>query len=82
MEEFSIDLKTFLGLAKPNQYSQSVRKLISSWFWGDKPSWSLYIVLPYYMIYPFQPCRVGVADSAVQGDCYAGLQLVDSQHDW
>ena len=30
-----IDLKTFLGLAKPNQYSQSARKQISSWFWGD-----------------------------------------------
>ena len=26
MEGFRIDLKTFLGLAKPNQYSQSVRK--------------------------------------------------------
>ena len=25
MEGFSIDLKKFLGLAKPNQYSQSVR---------------------------------------------------------
>jgi len=32
MEGFRIDLKTFLGLAKPNQYSQSV---ISSWFWCD-----------------------------------------------
>jgi len=36
MEGSSIDLKTFLGLANPNQYSQSVRKQISSWFWGDK----------------------------------------------
>ena len=35
MEGSRIDLKTFLGLAKPNQYSQSVRKQISSWFWGD-----------------------------------------------
>ena len=35
MEECRIDLKTFLGLAKPNQYSQSARKQISSWFWGD-----------------------------------------------
>ena len=26
MEGFKIDLKTFLGLAMPNQYSQSVRK--------------------------------------------------------
>ena len=25
MERFRIDLKTFLGLAKPNQYSQSVK---------------------------------------------------------
>ena len=58
MEEFRIDLKTFLGLAKPNQYSQSARKQISSWFWGDNfgsKSPNLhdpytYIVLPYYMI--------------------------------
>ena len=35
MEGFSIHLKTFLGLAKPNQYSQSARKQISSWFGGD-----------------------------------------------
>ena len=35
MEGSRIDLKTFLGLAKPNQYSQSTRKQISSWFWGD-----------------------------------------------
>ena len=32
MEEFRIDLKKFLGLAMPNQYSQTVRKYISSWF--------------------------------------------------
>ena len=32
---FRVDLKTFLGLAMPNQYSQTVRKQISSWFWGD-----------------------------------------------
>ena len=35
MEGSRIYLKTFLGLAKPNQYSQSARKQISSWFWGD-----------------------------------------------
>ena len=35
MEGSRIDLKTFLGLATPNQYSQSARKQISSWFWGD-----------------------------------------------
>ena len=35
MEGSRIDLKTFLGLVKPNQYSQSARKQISSWFWGD-----------------------------------------------
>ena len=29
MEGSRIDLKTFLGLAKPNQYSQSARKQIS-----------------------------------------------------
>ena len=57
MQWFRVDLKTFLGLAMPNQYSQTARKQISSWFWGDnfgpkspKPSWSLYIVLAYYMI--------------------------------
>ena len=35
MQQFRVDLKTFLGLAMPNQYSQTVRKQISSWFWGD-----------------------------------------------
>jgi len=35
MEGYRIDLKTFLGLAKPNQCSHSARKQISSWFWGD-----------------------------------------------
>ena len=35
MQWFRVDLKTFLGLAKPNQYSQTVRKQISRWFWGD-----------------------------------------------
>ena len=35
MEGFSIDLNTFLDLAMPNQYSQTVRKQISNWFWGD-----------------------------------------------
>ena len=57
MEGFRIDLKTFLGLAKPNQHSQSVRKQISSWFWGDNSGQNpqtfmipIYIVLLYYMI--------------------------------
>ena len=58
MEGSRIDLKTFLGLPKPNQYSQGARKQISSWFWGDNfgpKSPNLhdpynYIVLPYYMI--------------------------------
>ena len=57
MEASRIDLKTFLGLVKPNQYSQSARKQISSWFWGDNfgpKSPNLHdpyiIVLPYYMI--------------------------------
>jgi len=36
MQQFKVDLKTFLGLAMPNQCSQTVRKQISSWFWGDK----------------------------------------------
>jgi len=35
MEGFRIDLKTFLGLAMPNQHFQTIRKKISSWFWGD-----------------------------------------------
>ena len=35
MQWFRVDLKTFLCLAMPNQYSQAVRKQISSWFWGD-----------------------------------------------
>ena len=33
MQRFRVDLKTSLGLAMPNQYSQTVRKQISSWFW-------------------------------------------------
>ena len=35
MEGSRIDLKSFLSLDKPNQDSQSARKQISSWFWGD-----------------------------------------------
>ena len=35
MQWLRVDLKTFLGLTMPNQYSQTVRKQISSWFWGD-----------------------------------------------
>ena len=35
MQQFKVDLKTFLGLAMPNQYSQTVRKQTSSWFQGD-----------------------------------------------
>ena len=35
MQWFRVDLKTFLGLAMPNQCFQTVRKEISSWFWGD-----------------------------------------------
>ena len=35
MQRFRVDLKTFLGLAMPNPCSQTVRKQISSWFWGD-----------------------------------------------
>ena len=31
MERSRIDLKTFLSLAMPNQYSDQ----ISSWYWGD-----------------------------------------------
>jgi len=35
MQQFRVDLKTSLGMAVPNQYSQTVRKQISSWLWGD-----------------------------------------------
>ena len=35
MQQLRVDLKTFLGLAMPNQYSQTVKKQILSWFWGD-----------------------------------------------
>jgi len=47
-----------LGLAMPNQYSQTVRKQISSWFWGDNfgPKSPNLIVLLYYMI----PCSAGM----------------------
>ena len=56
MQRFRVDLKTFLGLTKPNQCSQTIRKQISSWFWGDNfgpKSLNLhdsYIVLLYYTI--------------------------------
>ena len=60
MQQFRFDLKTFLGLAMPNQYSQTVRKQISIWFWrnnfGSKPPnlhidpYIIYILLLYYMI--------------------------------
>jgi len=33
MQRFRVHLKTFFGLAMPNQYSQTVRKQTSSWFW-------------------------------------------------
>ena len=32
MQRFRVDLKTFLGLAMPNQCSQTDRKQISNWF--------------------------------------------------
>ena len=32
MQQFRVDLKASLGLAMPNQYSQTVRKQISNWF--------------------------------------------------
>jgi len=32
MQRFRVDLK---DLTMPNQYFQTVRKQISSWFWGD-----------------------------------------------
>ena len=35
MEGFRIDLQPILGLTMPNQYSQTVRKQISSWFGGN-----------------------------------------------
>ena len=35
MQRFRVDLKTSLGLAMPKQYSQTVRKQKSSWFWDD-----------------------------------------------
>ena len=57
MQRFRVDLKTSLGLAMPNQYSQTVRKQKSSWFWDDNfgpKSLNLHdpyhIVLLYYMM--------------------------------
>jgi len=45
MQRFRVDLKMFLSSAMPNQYSQTVRKQISSWFWGNnvepKSEWPL-----------------------------------------
>jgi len=57
IQRFRVNLKTSLGLAMPNQYSQTVRKQISSWFWGDNLGQNpqtfmipIYIVLLYCMI--------------------------------
>ena len=35
MQRFRVDMKTFLGLAMPNQYCHVVRKLILGWFVGE-----------------------------------------------
>ena len=46
MQGFRVDLKTFLGLARPNQYCQychAVTKLILGWFVGGKKSQTLMI---------------------------------------
>ena len=58
MEGFLVYLKTFLGLAMPNQSCLDVTKLISSWLLGDIFELEIsnlngpciYIVLLYYMI--------------------------------
>jgi len=57
MEGFRTDLKTFLGLAKPNQYSQASESKYQAGFGviisGQNPQTfmiPIYIVLPYYMI--------------------------------
>jgi len=34
MQRFTVGLKTFLGLAMPNQYCHGVTKLILGWFVG------------------------------------------------
>jgi len=34
MQRFRVDLKTFLGLAMPNQYCHAITKLILDWFVG------------------------------------------------
>jgi len=34
MQKFRVYLKTFLGLAMPNQYCHAVTKLILGWFVG------------------------------------------------
>ena len=36
MQRFRVDLKTFSGLAMPNQCCHAVTKLISGWFVGGK----------------------------------------------
>jgi len=55
MQRFRGDPKTFLGLAMPNQYSQTVKSKNQAGFGeiilGQNPQ-TLYIVLLYYMIPP------------------------------
>ena len=56
MQMLRVDLKTFLGLAIPNQIpccqKVNIWQIFRWNFWvrNTKPYWSLYIVLPYYMM--------------------------------
>ena len=60
MKGFRIDPKTFLGLAMPNQFSQTLNIKLVLEFWAriSQPSWFLYIVywfllaaVSLYMVY-------------------------------
>ena len=60
MQRFRVDLKTSLDLAMPNQCSQTVRKQIPSWFWGDNfgPK-SQTFMIPIYstaVLYDYEKC--------------------------
>ena len=76
MQRLRVDLKTFLGLAMPNQCFHAIKKLIFGRFlggiFGKKPQTLLipiYIVLLYYMIRNFITTQ------------YKGLELI-WRHFW
>jgi len=51
MQRFRVDLKTFLGLAMPNQCCYAVKKLIFGWFVRGKETSNLNDPYNYIVLY-------------------------------